>query len=122
MTPLLSSLRNLKKRKKEKQDPPGGSSQPASHSPAGAPTPNIIPSAADSSSSKADLAIATPDNVSSQHGNISSDRSGAKATVLNMFKLTLVTLSTASDNVPVPGLKLAMEGLLSVIIKVQVRL
>jgi len=71
------------------------------------------------SSSKADLAVATPDNVPNQQGNTSSYRSVAKATALNAFKLTLTTLGKASDNIPVPGLKLAMEGLLLVIERVQ---
>jgi hypothetical protein len=105
----------IERRKKEKQHPPGSSSRPASQ------LPTLIPSAADGLS-KADLAVATPGNVPNQQGNTSSYRSVAKATALNAFKLTLTTLGKASDNIPVPGLKLAMEGLLLVIEKVQVRL
>jgi hypothetical protein len=119
MAPFLSSLRNLRKRNKEKQDLPGSSSQPASPSPSRAPTPNPIPPAADSSS-KADPAVTTLDDIANQQGNTSSHHSVAKATALNVFKLTLTTLGQVSDNIPVPGLKLAMEGLLSVIEKVQV--
>jgi hypothetical protein len=120
MAPLPTFLKPFRKRKKDKQDPPGSSSQPPSQSPTRAPTPNPIPSATDSSS-KAGPAVTTPDNVSNQRGNTSSDRSVAQATALNLFKFTLTTLSTASDNIPVPGLKLALDGLLSVIEKVQVR-
>jgi hypothetical protein len=112
MASFLSSLKNIKKRKKEKQDPLGSSSQPVSQ------TPTL---AADSST-KVDLAVVTPDAASNQLGNASSCNSVAKSTALNVFKLTLATLGKASDNVPVPGLKLAMEGLLSVIEMVQVRL
>jgi hypothetical protein len=121
MAPFLSSLRNLKKRSKEKRDPPSSSSQPASQSPSGALIPNLIPSAPDSLSI-ADPAVTTPYNIANQHGNTSSHHSVAKATTLNVFKLTLTALASVSDNIPVPGLKPAMEGLLSVIEKVQVRL
>jgi hypothetical protein len=114
-----SFLRNFKKHKKAKQGPPGSSAQPASQSPTRVPNPNPLPSAADISS-KVDLTLTTPNDVSNQQGNTSSYHSVAKATALNVFKLTLTTLGKVSDNIPVPGLKLALEGLLLVIERVQV--
>jgi hypothetical protein len=121
MASFLSFLRNVKKRRKAKQDPSGLSFQPASSSESHtlAPTSNLIPSAADSASN-VDLTVTTPEEALNQQGSASSHHSAAKATVLNVFKFTLAALSAASDHVPVPGLKLAMEGLLSVIERVQV--
>jgi hypothetical protein len=121
MASFLSSLKNIKKRKKEKQDPLVPSSQPVSQSRTQASTSeqNHISHAADNSS-KVDLAVTTPDVATNQLGSASAYHSVAKSTALNVFKLTLATLGKASDNIPVPGLKLAMEGLLSVIEKVQV--
>jgi hypothetical protein len=121
MAPFLSSLKSIKKRKKAKQDPLGSSSQPVSQSPTRPSTPRstLISSTADNSS-KVDLAAKTPDAASNQPGSTSSYHSVAKSTALNVFKLTLATLGKASDNIPVPGLKLAMEGLLSAIEKVEV--
>lgn len=113
MAPPFSGL--FKKRKKAKQDLPGSSSQPASQSSTQAPTPNLIPSAADNSS-KADLAVTTPDNASNRQEDTSPHHS-VKATALNVVKLTLETLGKAGD---INTFKVAMEGLLFVIEKVQV--
>jgi hypothetical protein len=41
-------------------------------------------------------------------------------TALNVFKLALVTLSSASDNLPVPGVKIAVDVLLTVVDGIQV--
>jgi hypothetical protein len=111
MASFLSSLRNVRKRGMAKQDPSGISSQPASES--------LLPSAADSTS-KVDLAATTPDNALNQQGSTPSHHFAAKAKALNMFKLTLATLGAARDSIPAPGLKLAIEGLLSAIERVQV--
>jgi hypothetical protein len=122
MAPLPSFLKNITKRKKEKQDPLGSSSQPVSQSATRAPTPEpkLTSSTATDGSSKVDLAVTTPDAASNQAESAFPRHSVAKSTALNVFKLTLATLGKASNDVPVPGLKLAMEGLLSVIEKVEV--
>lgn len=44
----------------------------------------------------------------------------AGQTALNVIKLALKTISLASDNIPVPGIKLVTESLLATIDKVQV--
>ena len=42
-------------------------------------------------------------------------------TALNVFKFALGTLSSASDNIPVPGLKLAIDALLTITQHIQVK-
>jgi hypothetical protein len=70
-----------------------------------------------------------PEETSSSQTLISSlthadgagiSNSAAAHTALNVFKLALVTLSSASDNLPVPGVKVAVDVLLTVIDGVQV--
>jgi hypothetical protein len=116
--PFLSTLKGLKKRKKLKgpsESPSPLPSQPSSR----ALTPSLIPSAADSSS-KADLDSTETTPAPPKLASTPSDYSTAKATALNVFKIALKALGSASDNIPVPGLKPAMEGLLGIIEKVQV--
>jgi len=122
MASFLSSLRNVKKRKKGKQDPPGSfpSLQAASQSkPSEVLNPANLTPSIPGNSSEVDLVASTLDFASNRQGKPSSHDPVAKTTTLNVFKLTLATLGQVSDNIPVPGLKLATEGLLSVIEKVQ---
>ncbi|KIM86885.1 hypothetical protein PILCRDRAFT_290625 [Piloderma croceum F 1598] len=42
-------------------------------------------------------------------------------TALNVFKFALETLSSASDNIPVPGVKFAIDTLLTITRNIQVR-
>lgn len=50
----------------------------------------------------------------------SSRGSTAPNTALNVFKFALGTLSSASDNIPIPGVKLAIDTLLTITRHVQV--
>jgi hypothetical protein len=116
MASFFSSFK-IKRRRKGKRDPLASSSPPVSQSPtrASIPAPKHISSA--DGSSKVDLAR---DVASDQLGSTSAYHSVAKSTAINLLKLTLATLGQASDNLPVPGLQLAIGGLLSAIEKVQV--
>ena len=109
-------FRFLKSRKKGKRPVSSTSESPLpSQPPSRAPTPNLS-----SFPSGSSPATTEPSAVASKVHGAPSDHSVAKTTALNVFKLTLSALSAASNNVPVPGLKLAMEGLLKAIEKVQV--
>jgi hypothetical protein len=50
-----------------------------------------------------------------------SSHSHIRDTALNAFKLTLTTLSSAADNLPVPGFKVTIDILMTAIEGVQVR-
>src|ERR1700722_9979919 len=50
-----------------------------------------------------------------------TDNSSNNRTALNVFKFTLGALSTASEGVPIPGVKLAIESLLTITNHIQVR-
>ena len=109
-------LKGLVNRKKGKRPLSSTSEYPLpSQPPSRALTPN--PSSFPSGSSPA---ATEPSAVTSKVHGAPSDHSVARTTALNVFKLSLSALSAASNNVPVPGLKLAMEGLLKAIEKVQV--
>ena len=110
--PVCRFLKGLVSRKKGKRPP---SESLPSQPPPRAPTPN--PSSFPSGSSPAHT---EPSAVASKVHEAPSDHSVAKTTALNVFKLTLSTLSAASDNIPVPGLKLVFQGLHQTIEKVQV--
>jgi hypothetical protein len=73
-----------------------------------------------------DLQEETPSSHTLIHSLTHTDgavmsNSAVPKTALNVLKLALVTLSSASDNLPAPGVKVAVDVLLTVVNGVQVR-
>jgi hypothetical protein len=117
---FISSLINRnKKKKKGPFSSPSVSNPPSPNPQSRAPTPNPAQNTTNSPSDP--QSTATSSNiVPSEAIDEPSDHSVAKSTALNVFKLALTSLSAVSDNVPVPGIKAAVDGLLGAIQKIQV--